>query len=404
MPTGFGFAAPLILCGLILLPFLYWLLRATPPAPRRQAFPALRLLRGLARDEQSPVRMPPWLLLLRLLAAALVIIGFAGPEIVPPKLLPGSGPVLLAIDNDWAAAPDWPRYLNAAREIIASAPGRGIILLPTAADAAGAPPRGTGLLSHQAALARLNVLKPQPWPSDRMADAAAVRAVRGAIGAVNGVYLADGLTEGTGFRRFLAALAPIRVTGAGADAARLVLPPRLDAQGRLIARLEVAAQGRPVHAAILAEAADGRVLARSGILVKPSGTMGEAPVDLPLALGNRVARLVLAGTAAPGGIALLDGSVRRIVLGLAAGGQGDAEQKFLGALYYVRRALPGDRIETGSPGDLIRQGANAIVLADAPLDAASASALRRWIEQGGVLIRFAGPLTASHADDLSPDP
>jgi len=42
-----AFAAPWILLGLAVLPVLWWLLRVTPPAPRRVRFPALRLLLGL---------------------------------------------------------------------------------------------------------------------------------------------------------------------------------------------------------------------------------------------------------------------------------------------------------------------------------------------------------------------
>ena len=41
------FAAPWVLLALPALPLLWWLLRVTPPAPRRIAFPALRLLRDL---------------------------------------------------------------------------------------------------------------------------------------------------------------------------------------------------------------------------------------------------------------------------------------------------------------------------------------------------------------------
>ena len=47
-------------------------LRLTPPAPRRVRFPALRLLKDLPQQEETPARTPPWLLLLRLLLAACV--------------------------------------------------------------------------------------------------------------------------------------------------------------------------------------------------------------------------------------------------------------------------------------------------------------------------------------------
>ena len=72
--SGLSFGVPWILAGLAILPVVYWLLRVTPPAPRRVVFPPLRLLFGLEAPQETPARTPLWLLLLRLLAAALVIV------------------------------------------------------------------------------------------------------------------------------------------------------------------------------------------------------------------------------------------------------------------------------------------------------------------------------------------
>ena len=56
-----AFAQPWLLLALGALPLLWWLLRLTPPSPRRIAFPALRLLTGLRPPEETPARTPPWL-------------------------------------------------------------------------------------------------------------------------------------------------------------------------------------------------------------------------------------------------------------------------------------------------------------------------------------------------------
>ncbi|MHA1109010.1 MAG: BatA domain-containing protein, partial [Alphaproteobacteria bacterium] len=61
-----------MLVALAALPILWWLLRITPPSPRVQAFPPLRLLLALRRQEETPARTPPWLILLRMLIAALI--------------------------------------------------------------------------------------------------------------------------------------------------------------------------------------------------------------------------------------------------------------------------------------------------------------------------------------------
>ena len=102
-----GFAAPLYLAALLVLPVIWWLLRTTPPPPRRVRFPAIRLLFGLRETEETPARTPPWLLILRLVLAALVILALARPIANPDRGFGGDGPLLLVVDDGWAAAAQW---------------------------------------------------------------------------------------------------------------------------------------------------------------------------------------------------------------------------------------------------------------------------------------------------------
>src|SRR6185369_7160509 len=94
-----SFGAPWVLAGLVGLPILWWLLKVTPPQPRRIAFPPLRLLLGLKNDEQTPAHTPWWLLLLRLLAAALLIAALADPLLGRSPQLAGAGPLVIIVDN-----------------------------------------------------------------------------------------------------------------------------------------------------------------------------------------------------------------------------------------------------------------------------------------------------------------
>ena len=102
-----GFAAPWLLLGLIALPILWILLRAVPPAPIKRRFPGVALLLGLTDDETQSDRTPWWLLLLRLLAVAAVIIGFAGPVLNPQDARDGDGDLVIALDGSWAGAATW---------------------------------------------------------------------------------------------------------------------------------------------------------------------------------------------------------------------------------------------------------------------------------------------------------
>ena len=92
---GIGFATPWLLIALAALPVLWLILRAVPPAPLRRRFPGVALLLGLADDDTVTDRTPWWLLLLRVLAVAAVIIGLAGPVLNPARDVPsGGGPLL----------------------------------------------------------------------------------------------------------------------------------------------------------------------------------------------------------------------------------------------------------------------------------------------------------------------
>src|SRR4029077_16014880 len=102
--TGLTFGAPYVLWALAALPVIYWLLRVTPPAPKRVVFPPLRLLLGLKDSEETPARTPLWLLLLRLIAAGAAIPALAEPLLGQPEKLAGRGPIVLFVDNGWTAA------------------------------------------------------------------------------------------------------------------------------------------------------------------------------------------------------------------------------------------------------------------------------------------------------------
>ena len=398
------FASPWVLFALATLPLLWWLLRVTPPSPRIERFPAIRLLFGLVANAETPARTPWWLLVLRCLAAALVILGLARPVLDAGATLPGSGLILLAIDDGWAAARDWPRRINAAGIVLdrADRAGRLVALLTTAPSETGAPP--TVKLAMPVADLRplVEALRPKPWGVDR--DAAAIALANIKAGAV--VAISDGLQGGSGWDRYAAALAavgPVAELRADDAATRLLLPPRSEAD-RLVIRLAQAPVAVPGEAAVAAQSADGRTLARIIIPIPAGAATAEAAMLLPPELRNRLSKLTLEGAATAAGVVLLDERWRRRPVGLLAGDATVAGTPLTGQLFYLHRALePTTELREGELAALLSREISVLVLADRVVpDGPERDLLANWVDKGGLLVRFAGPKTAERPDSLLP--
>src|SRR6516165_5043524 len=189
-----AFASPWLLGAAAALPIIWWLLRVTPPAARRIPFPPIRLLLGLVPRDETPARTPLWLIVLRTTLAALVAV--AHPLVNPQEQLAGSGPIVLVVDNGWAAAADWPARQRALGDLLAEAEreGRRVILAagaPAAAEAALPPPAPLRAADAGAAVA---ALPPQPWPDDRQAVLARLDKLEPPRGMLS-VWLSDGVAD-----------------------------------------------------------------------------------------------------------------------------------------------------------------------------------------------------------------
>ena len=410
-----AFAAPWLLVALPALPILWWLLRVTPPAPRRQDFPAIALLRDLPVPEETPNRTPWWLLALRLLAAALIILGLARPVWGPSAASGGEGPLLIVIDDGWAAGADWPDRLAAAEAALtaASRDGRRAALLLTAPAAGPEPLRATALMPPEELRGRIAALRPKPWAPDRSAALAALQAWPQAHqGPFAALWIADGIEHdptadtATPFGAALAAGGRLTVARAEGRPTRLLPPPRAEAE-RLVVTLHTTPLPIASEVTVLARTGDGRALDRAVVRVPAGATSAEAALPLPIEIRNQVVRLDLDGVTGANATVLLDERFRRRPVGLIAGGEdAAADVPLIGELFYLDRALsPFAELRRGSVEQLLQRRLSVLVLADRPIsDAREAEALARFVAQGGTLLRFAGARVAEAPDALLPVP
>ncbi len=395
-------AAPLMLLGLLVLPLLWWLLRAVPPAPRPQPFPAIRLLAGLKATRQEALRAPPWLLLLRLLAGALLVLGLAQPVLVQQgSITPASRNLLIVLDDGWAAAVDWPLRVAALDALLdrAGRAGQLVRLLSTAADESGTV-RPPGAPMRPGRLrAEIDARRPRSWNTDRAAAARVLDQVDadagGPVGSI--VYLSDDLaTAGdAALAAALHRLGPVSEWHADPQRLRLLLPPVSTADG-LTARVGALPQAAARPFTVQAEDADGGTLARIDGTIPAGMQQGQARIVLPVELRNRIARLVLDGAVGPAGLRLLDEGDRRRPVGLIATGSFN-DAPLLGPLFYLRRALALDtELRTGEVAGLLSRQLSVLIAPDGTLDDAQVrQRVADWVRGGGMLIRFAGPVLAA---------
>jgi hypothetical protein len=406
-----AFTAPWVLAALAALPIIWWLLRVTPPAPRLVRFPAIRLLFRLKEKEDTPSKTPWWLLLLRLLICALAILGLAQPLWNPGGAFRADGPLVLVVDNGWAAAPHWDKRRGIVGELIEKAERekRQVILATTARKIANAPIEPSRLLRPADAKALFQAIIPEPWPVDRKAAIEALGKIAADVrGTGNVVWLSDGI-DGPDLDAFVAALQRLGTVAAhidGAEAQPILLhAPRL-AGDSVVFRAERPDGERPAVYAVRAFGEDGRAVTRDRLEFKPGERTTEVALRLPSELRNRISRIDLDRHAGVGAVLLLDERLRRRPVGLVAPAAQTSNQPLLSELYYLDRALaPYSELRRGPIGELLQRPLAVIVLTDtAPATAEEQAQLRRWIADGGVLIRFAGPLLAESSDELVPVP
>jgi hypothetical protein len=407
-----AFAAPWLLAALAALPVIWWLLRVTPPAPRRIAFPAIRLLLGLTPREETPARTPWWLILLRTVVAALVILALAHPLLNPQARLAGDGPLVLVIDDGWSAARDWAQRQSAAVDLLAEAEreGRRIVLVTTAPLPSGEPAPPLAPIRAADARAAVQALQPKPWPGERKTALARLRAMPLPQGS-SAMWFADGVEANGGesaqLAAYIAERGTLRYIGANeADTPRLVAPEAVAGEpvGRdlgIIVRALPAALPRPI--ALRASAEDGALLGREAATIAPGDSSVAVRLALPTELRNRVARIELEGEESAGGVLLVDELWRRRPVGIATAANA-VGQSLLSESYYLERALgPFTEVRRGRAVDLLKRDIAVLVYSDSGPDSpAEEATIRKWVEDGGVLLRFAGPRLAEQADKLLP--
>ncbi|PWV97568.1 putative membrane protein (TIGR02226 family) [Hoeflea marina] len=408
LPIAFG--APALLFGLLALPVIWWLLRLTPPRPQAEPFAPLSILARVLKTEETPAHSPWWLTALRLLVAALVILALSEPVLNPrDNSLASDGPLVIMIDNSWAAAPDWDARVSAAEMLIGDAETSELpVIIALTADRRNDASPGTA--DH----AREQLLAAAPRPARPERDATVGAIIAGLDGVRPGTvaFLSDGIAtpDSADALKRLLDLGPAEFRLIESGAGR---PPALTSASNGAESLEVTASRLPEAATgtetLTARDIRGHDIAAGRLSFEAGEGAAGGTIEAPFELRNDIARISVGAEPTAGGVRLLDDSFRRRRVALISGEAADIAQPLLSPLYYINRALApyADLVRAESADlsqaipSLIAQNPAVIIMADIGiLPDEPGRQLEEWVNRGGTLVRFAGPrLAAAPADD-----
>ena len=305
-----SFETPLALWGLLALPIIWWLLRFTPPRPQSIKFPPLRILLGLKQQEETPDKTPWWLLLLRLALAAILILAVAHPKNSEKnQIAEGTGPLLLIVDDGWAAAKNWPKRLDAVQTILQDAQNAGrVVILATTAPTI----RPTSLTQRAASdvINSLRALQPQALSTDRTGLLKRLNDEKPKAGQV--IWLTDGLDSNSA-KPFTEGLTQLFGNTVSAlqlpeDAPLALGRPTVDGSDIKITAIQ--GTNSNTKSVVQAIAGNGRILSEAPIEFAGANT-ATAKLALPIELRNEIQSITIGGQNHAGAKQLLDDRWRR---------------------------------------------------------------------------------------------
>lgn len=379
--------APLTLLGLLTLPLVWWILKISPPSPKRRIFPPLAILQGVETDEETPNATPIWVLLYRLLMVALAVFALSMP-LLQNEDAPSQRPLTLIIDDSAASAPIWDALTDDARRRVREAQRNNQdVTLILGSDPDPTPiPAAEALLRLRSAAPAFQA-RPVELPTLPNNNET--------------VFLSSGVSFGDD-SPLLEALDERDATVLLPDALDTVIVPgdvRETADGF---EADWFSALSPRSTTVEAVSQTGNVLAVEPLIFTPGSSLSTVSISLPPQLRARVSHLRVAGMRAGAATKLLDDTFGRPLVGVLAPPSGSSSP-LLSEDFYTEQALtPFADLFIGSAETVLPLNPTVLVMPDSMRS--DAPEIIDYVETGGVLIRFAGPQLAGSADTLVPVP
>lgn len=406
LPVSAGY--PLAYIALISLPLIWWLLKVMPPKPDLEIFPPLKTLAKVLKNDNTPHKTPWWLTLLRMLMAAAVIFAIADPGFNRDVKLDGStGPLVIVLDNGWPSKRIEAIQLTTAESLITEAARTERLIYIAATSQANTA--DTGPFDPDTARKHLASLAPTPVFADRRTVVANVVSKLPENANATVTVLSDGISN----QQDETAFTPLDTSKIAATL--WYAPPQTPFAAVASVKntsealeIEVTRFGKLDEASVIAFDGKSRRIGETKITFAGGDTSATGKILAPIELRNDIQSVTIEGQKLSGGTYVLDDNLKRRRVALLSGADGDLAQPLLSPLYYIRKAIepfadivtPRNLDLSASLVELIATNPSVIIMADiGAMPEPSVKPLETWIENGGVLLRFAGPRLAATLDD-----
>jgi hypothetical protein len=263
------------------------------------------------------------------------------------------------------------------------------------------------------ALDQLRSLLPQPHSIDRARHLPSMQAFAAANANAEAAWLTDRVSvaaDADAVAKAAEAFGDRLSVIAGERPAAFGLAGPQNTPDALLLRVLRADDGPSEAGALRAIDARGRPLAEARFLFAAGQRETQAKIETPLEIRNDIARIDVIGHTSAGAVQLLDSRAKRRRVGVITGESLDTAQPLLSPAYFITRALsPFADVREPPRGvadpvrRLIEDGAGVLVLADVGgIAGQTLRQLTEFVENGGVLVRFASRRVAAPTDPLLP--
>ncbi|MEQ8287814.1 DUF4159 domain-containing protein [Thalassospira sp.] len=409
--SAITFLYPAMLAGLMILPVVWLLIRSAPRSPKNVIFPAARLLRGLKSQRRDIQRAPIWQTILRCIILTLLIIAAARPVMNRNDFAQNNGAVLIIADNGWQSAANWAQYKTALQQIANQARFdlQTVYIAQTAPEASGAStwklPDIVGPISSHDADSLIDRLQPRPWNSDYTALSDLISEnpqMNNTIGSI--LWLTDNMDSPgkATIASDLQDIAPITIISP-TRSDRIAIRSLMRSRTGLVATIAHNRSETPREINLLARGDRGSVLLRHSGELAANTDQTEVAIFLPSDIANAIQAVGIEGIEDAATVFQTGARWQQRSVGVIVS-SGDSPGVLSDQYFFLDRALsPYAEISYEPLGRLLEKKVD-ILVAAGPVSGLGSQyeALERWVNEGGMLVRFAGDSSTEIGNEFLP--